>query len=434
MSGRKPPLRAGLRRTGWAIASEAVDALSNFFLSIWIARSVSPSAFGAFGLAYAFVQIATMLGRSTASMPMMIKYGGAPDALDRQAASVTLGVTASLGLVGSVVSAAFGLAVGGTVLSVSLAVACVLPGLLLQDACCYLFFARRQPYLAFVNNVTWALIEVGSFLLLSSRPEWRTAWAFTALWGAAASVSVVVSLRQLAARPMFVGVRGWLREHASTIRDLVGETALGQASQQGSVYILALGAGLAGVGGYRAAQVPLGLLRVLMMGLIPMGVAEGARLYRRNPRDLLVFVRAWAGVGAFVTAMVGTGLLLLPDEAGEAILGRSWIHAQSVLVPAIVSAGATAVIVPVQSGLRAIAATRLSVKLRLPFAALQLSGISVGVAVGGLVGGVTGFAVGGVLSAVVAHTAFERRLRSQAGWTSTDAILRAADAPNGESR
>ena len=409
---RRKLARGGAKRAYWAIGSQALDSASNFFLSVWVARAVGAHDFGAFSAIYVGITMAAMLSRSAANMPMMIVFANSEERFTRRVASDVLGACLAVAVGLGVVAAVFGLTQTGALQTVSLAAAIVAPGLLLQDCCCYVFISRQQPHLAFVNNVVWLATQVPLFLIATYGFHTHAAWVFVLLWGIAAYVSVVVSLAQLKAWPAILRARSWFRAHRAAIADLTVESALMQMAQQGVVYVLAVGVSLVGVAAFRAALVPLGLLRVFFNGLMPIGVTEGARLYARRPRLLLNFVRLWALAGAAVNVAFGLVLIVMPQSIGRSFLGASWHYAHPILLWMTIATAANSAIMPVQAGLRSIAATRTSVKLRVPIVILQLGAVLLGVLLDGLRGGAIGYGLGSAASAVLAHIVFQMTFRT----------------------
>lgn len=412
---RRRLTRAGARRAYWAVISQALDSGSNFFLSVWVARAVTPKDFGAFGIVYVALAMAILISRSAANMPMMIMYATSPKRFERKTAGDVLGVSGVFGLALSALAVAVGFLASGPLVSVAFASAVIAPGLLLQDCCVYIFFSRQLPRRAVANHAIWFVFQVPAFVIASDIFGSRRSWIFMVLWGIGAYVATAVSLIQLRSFPVLSRARSWLRRFRSAIVDLTVEATLAQAAQQAVVYVFAVGVDLVGVAAFRAAQVPLGLLRVFLNGLVPIGISEGARLYAKRARLLVVFIFAWALAGVGANLAAGVVLYAMPVSAGEVLLGKSWIVARPVLLGITVAAAATAAVTAVQSGLRALAATRPSVLLRIPLVLLQLGGALAGVLWAGLKGGVMGYAVGSGVGAVLALVVFQRTFHQAQG-------------------
>lgn len=396
----------------WAVASQGLDSLSNFFLSVWVARAVSAHQFGAFGTVYVALTMVTIISRAAANMPMMVVYAASSWRFSRKIASDTMGASLAVGLAASVLAVAVGVPLGGVFRPLLLVTAVIAPGLVLQDSVCYIFIARQRPQAAFLNNAVWFAAQLALFLPATLIFHSRTAWVFLALWGLGAYVSVAVSLVQLRTVPRVQRARRWFEKHRGHIVDMVVESSIIQGAQQAVIYVLAFGVDLVGVAAFRAASVPLGLLRVFLQGLTPIGMSEGARMYERSPRRMAAFIEAWAVAGVLLNLGLGVVLVVMPRSVGATFLGDSWAYARPIVMWVAVAAAAGAAIFPVQAGLRALKATRTSLKMRIPLVVLQLGGTAAGVVVNGLTGAAIGYAVGSAAGAVVAHTTFRHTFRA----------------------
>jgi hypothetical protein len=103
------------------------------------------------------------------------------------------------------------------------------------------------------------------------------------------------------------------------------------------------------------------------------------------------------GISAFLVIIsVGWGVLLfaLPANIGHAVLNHQWDSARQVVIPLSCAWGAIGVITGATLGLRALAAPRRSLRLRLPTAALTVTAGAAGAALAGAPGAATGFALG----------------------------------------
>lgn len=415
MSGQDlPRVRTAVRRGIWAVATELVDSASNFLLSVVIARAVGPREFGAFGIVYVSLQLVLLMSRASASMAMMIDGPLGRDGAGRDIAARVLGITLATGLVGSLAGLVVAAVAHGVARPLLFAGAVSLPGVLLVDCCCYVFFARREPRHAFVSQATWLAAQVVTFVMIANLFESKRAWVFLMFWGTASYLAVLTSLVMLGVRPRLGGGWAWWRDRRQTVRDLVAEATVGQAAQQLIVYILGLGVSVASVGAYRAAQLPFGLLRSLFQGLVPIGVVEGAQLRHTDPYRLRRLMLAWdAGVVA-LTVGLGFVLWLMPQSVGQEMFGASWGRAHDVLLVMMCASTASSVIVPVQTALRALGATRQLLHARAVLTAAQVAGLCAGVVAGGLRPALAGLAVGYAIGAVAAWMLLTRATREAA--------------------
>jgi O-antigen/teichoic acid export membrane protein len=121
-------------------------------------------------------------------------------------------------------------------------------------------------------------------------------------------------------------------------------------------------------------------------------------------------VLAAAGLLTTVTAAWSIAVLLLPNAAGEALLGSSWALAVPLLVYVAVDRLANATSTGPFLGLRALADSRRSLRARMAVAALTVLGGVVGALVDGARGAAIGAAASSLVSIVVWGYAFFRAL------------------------
>ena len=399
------------RRSSWALATEGLDSLGTLVFSVWMAREVTAAEFGSYALGLTILQVAIGLATGAGSLTMLTRLGTSERRFTRGLAGDVTGVTLATAVLP--ILAFLGLAaVGGAPLTTTcLAFAAITPALLLQDCCIHLFYARRQQVKALLNNAVWLAVQVPLMLVLPPMLAPHQAWSYLLCWGIAAYAAVAVSLVQLGTVPRLDRVPAWVREHRRTMGDLMLENTAGRLAMQSGAWVLGAVAGLRVLGGFRASQIVYGLTRVFNVGLAPMALAEGVRLYERSPVRLLRLVRGWMALNAAMCLAVGVILLAIPDEAGRAIAGDSWRYAEQILVWAVAISISNAVLVPAQTGLRCLGATRVSAVIRtvtMPLPALCTL-------VGGLAGdgytAMMGLAIGSILSTVTVAIAFESKFR-----------------------
>ena len=408
---------SGLRRRGlWAAANEAVDSISNFIFTVWVAREVSAPELGAFAIAYSIVQISVGVAQGVASMPMMVRYATSSWRTSRRVAGDVTGATLVISLLPVITFVALAGGFRGHPLAAdALAFAVVVPGLLLQNCCVLIFYNREQGPSAFLNNVLWLVLQLPLFVVLPKVVHSHHAWVFILGWGIAAYLATAVSLAQLHVLPRVGQFGDWLRRRRSSIVDLSVENVVNRISTQSATWALAGVAGLRETGGVRAAQIPLGIPRIFIQGLAPMGLAEGTRLYARKPKALLGFIRLWATANTALCAVLGVVLVLLPEHIGKIMGGASWHYAHPLLGYVVLITIGNAVLVPAQTGLKCLGVTRISATVRTATSPLPALGTIAGGLLSGGTAAVIGLAAGSVLSGLIAHLAFERQFRRRSG-------------------
>jgi hypothetical protein len=294
--------------------------------------------------------------------------------------------------VGGVIGAAclvVGPTAGGHVGPAFACLGVMLPGLLLQDAWRYSFFAAGTGRKAFVNDLVWGVALVPAMVVAA---RVGTVAAFVLAWGASAAVAAVYGCFQSGVRPHLAGARAWLRDHRDLgSRYLVENTSLSGAAQL-RAYGLGAIVGVGAVGVVRGAELLLGPFLAVLMGLSLVTVAEAARVLRRAPHRLGRFCLLLGGAQAVAALLWGAALLLVPDRYGELVLGGVWQAASELIVPATLGVAGAGLGTGAAAGLRALGAARRSLRCQLFASACYVGGGLGGAAVAGTVGSAWGVA------------------------------------------
>ncbi|MER5956977.1 hypothetical protein [Streptomyces longhuiensis] len=382
--------RGVVGRLSWGLADQAASSLSNFAVGIYVARSLGVTAFGVFSLAWVTYGVVLSVSRGVGTDPLVVRFSGVPDASWRGAVARSSGTALGVGAAIGTVCLAVGLALGG---SVGIAFACLgvmLPGLLLQDAWRYAFFAAGTGRKAFVNDLVWGVALVPAMVVAA---RVGSVAAFVLAWGASAAVAALYGCLQSGIRPRLTGARQWLSTHRDLgYRYLVENTCLSGASQL-RAYGLGAIVGVGAVGAVRGAELLLGPFLAVLMGLSLVTVAEAARVLRQAPHRLGSFCLLLGGGQAVAALLWGTALLLMPDRLGEFVLGDVWHDASQLILPAVLGVAGAGLGTGAAAGLRALAAARRSLRSQLFASACYVSGGLGGAVAAGTVGSAWGVAV-----------------------------------------
>ncbi|MFI9310665.1 hypothetical protein [Streptomyces triculaminicus] len=381
--------RAMAGRLSWGLADQAASSMTNFAVGIYVARSLGPAAFGVFSLAWVTYGVVLSISRGLATDPLMVRFSGVPDASWRGAVARSSGAALGVGTATGAACLVIGPALGGQVGPAFACLGVMLPGLLLQDAWRFSFFAAGTGRKAFVNDLVMGVALVPAMVVAA---RVGSVAAFVLAWGAAAAVAAVYGCLQSGIRPRPAGAREWLREH----RDLgyrylvenVGVSGAGQLRAYGLGAIVGVGA----VGVVRGAELLLGPFLAVLMGLSLVTVAEAARVLRRAPHRLRVFCLLLGGGQAAAALLWGAALLLVPDRFGELVLGGVWHSASELIVPATLGVAGASLGTGAAAGLRALAAARRSLRCQLIASTFYVSGGLGGAVVAGTVGSAWGVA------------------------------------------
>ena len=199
-------------RVGWGLADQALSSLTNFVLGVVVARTVGLTDFGAFSLAFAAYLIVAGLSRAVTAQPLLIRYGDVSNSDWRRGASAATGMALLIGATAAIVALSIALVADGSVRSAFLALALVLPGLVVQDAWRFAFFAGSRGRAAFVND------SVGDRATLdavpSDHPRRRHCLLGSDRLGRSGELmAALVGMAQARLVPQPLAVRRWWREH-----------------------------------------------------------------------------------------------------------------------------------------------------------------------------------------------------------------------------
>ncbi|WP_371583718.1 hypothetical protein [Streptomyces sp. NBC_01314] len=390
--------RAVVGRLSWGLADQAASSMTNFAVGIYVARSLGVTAFGVFGLAWVTYGVVLSVSRGLATDPLVVRFSGVPDASWRQAVGRSSGTALNVGAAIGAVCLVVGLALGGSVGPAFACLGVMLPGLLLQDAWRYSFFAAGNGRKAFVNDLVWGVALVPAMVVAA---RVGSVAAFVLAWGASAAVAAVYGCLQSGIRPRMTGAREWLREQRDLSYRYLAENVGVSGASQLRAYGLGAIVGVGAVGTVRGAELLLGPFLAVLMGLSLVTVAEAARVLRRAPHRLAKFCLV-LGAGQAVAALLwGAALLLVPDRLGEFVLGDVWSSASELIVPATLGVAGAGLGTGAAAGLRALGAARRSLRSQLFASACYVGGGLGGAAVAGTVGSAWGVAAATVCSSAV---------------------------------
>jgi O-antigen/teichoic acid export membrane protein len=387
------------RRLGWGVADQAVSSLTNFAVGIFVARSLGAVQFGAFSLAYVTYTFVLNASRGLASDPLVVRFSGVDPPIWRRAVASCTGTATLAGCAAGICVLAAAMLLSGTTKVAFLALGLTLPGLMLQDSWRFAFFAAGRGNQAFLNDLTWAVVQIPAMALLLVTHHASVFWVVLA-WGAAATVAAGVGPLQAHVVPKLSEAPAWVSRHRDLgPRYLAENTASGGAVQL-RTYAIGVILGLAAVGYVRAAEMLMGPFLILSMGISWAAVPEAVRVLRRSSRHLRLFCLS-LGAGLAVTAL-GWGvvlLLLLPRGLGSWLLGSIWRPTYPLLLPATVTVIAGCFSVGASAGMRALGAARQSLRVQVLASAAYLIGGIGGALTEGPIGTMRGTALATMFAA-----------------------------------
>lgn len=410
--GVRGALRSASSRFGWGVADQALSSLTNFALGLIAAGSLSPERFGAFALVFAVYLVALGAGRAIVSEPFMVRFSAVSHVEWARGVASATGAALVVGAAAGLFCALAAGFVDGSLTAGFLALAATMPGLLLQDAWRFTFFAQRRGSAALGNDLIWALILFPTVGVLLASGRTTVGWLVLA-WGVAGSVAGLAGLVQASVLPRPDRVLRWFRSQRDLVPRYAGEFAVTTVVSQSVVFGVGALAGLRQVGALRAGQLLLGPLNVVYLGVGAVAVPEGVRALKGSPRDLMILCRRLALFLAGVALVTGIAIWAVPSSVGAALLGDNWSSGHRVVIPLAIGMAAFGVLLGAGIGLRSLAAARLSFRARLLVAPLVLAGGLGGAALGGAMGAAWGLAAAQLGGAAIWWRYFARGLRER---------------------
>jgi O-antigen/teichoic acid export membrane protein len=403
-------LQGVARRLGWGVADQAISSLTNFVLGLVVARSLGPTEFGAFSIAFATYLIALNASRGLATDTLLVRYSGLELTEWRRGVASSTGMAIAGGIVGGVACAVFGVVISGPTGLAFVALGVTMPGLLLQDSWRFAFFSRGRAGLAFANDLLQALVLLT--LLAAVIASGRSSqFYFMLAWGSSAVIAALVGVAQARLLPRISLVGEWLRRNRDLCSRYLVENLSITAGTQLKFYGLAAVGGLAVVGALRAAELLFGAVYVITQGIGLMAVPEAVRLLRQSTSRLRQFSLLIAALGGSGAIACGAVLQVIPDSLGQRVLGASWDPAAALIPPTTIMMAAYGIQMGAWVGVRALAAASRSLLSQGVGSAFYLAGAVSGAAAGGTDGAAWGLAVGAVLSTTFWWWQFRLALR-----------------------
>lgn len=283
-------------------------SVMSFGLTVAAARGLGPEGVGALTVGFAAALLAMGLARSFILDPFL----ATPPAVDQvTGARAVLTLSLGGGALASLVSLLAGALAGGDV-GVGLAAFApwVLP-VVIQDALRAAAYRADRVGDATAGRAVWLATACALF----SGGLRGSVGALAAAWGLGAGAAAVLMAWRLKARlvPRALAVRFWCRELRQVGGPAGAAGILDGLASQVEVYLAAGAAGLADLGGFRAAVSVFAPLTLLRPALGQVGLPRVARAMAEN-------YRAAAGLSAAVAAVLMGACLVY--AGGAAAYGR----------------------------------------------------------------------------------------------------------------
>ena len=384
------------RHVAWSVFDQALSGISNFTLSVLVARESTRSEYGRIAVLFTLYLVALAVTRSMCGQVLLITASEG-DARNQQASAQ---VVAGLVALPFAMALLFWALFASSERSVALALAVFTPAVLVQDVGRYAAIAVGRAKLAVVADGVWVVLQMavfGALYLLNG----ATTSHLVVAWGASGVVSAFVLTRPVVRALSLRRSVDWLTHHRKLSFPLLGDSVLVMAAAQFTLVGLGVSGGFRAIAALKSGQLMLGPLVTfnLAMGVALVPVARrwwvGGR--RELVKSSVLFV---AGLAAADLAY-GTALLLLPPHVGRALLGANFVPGRQILPLLLVAQIFLSSIVILGVVIRAAADGRRVFRTRMATAALEPVGGSVGAVVDGPVGAALGIASAAVVSGVV---------------------------------
>jgi O-antigen/teichoic acid export membrane protein len=393
--------RNAARRLGWGIVDQGASSLTNFAVTLYVARTLGATQFGAFSLAYVTYSFVLNASRGLSTDPLMVRFSGTNMYSWRRAVGRCTGTALIVGLAGAAgvfVATAF---LHGTARMAFLALGLTLPGLMLQDSWRYAFFALGRGSQAFLNDMVWLMALIPGLILLRENGSANVFW-FILCWGAAGAVGAAVGPLQARVLPKPLKAWEWIRRHRDLGPRYFAENTSNGGATQLRTYGIGLILGLAAVGYVQAAQTLMGPFLVIFMGISLVTVPEAGRILRRSPRHLWLFCLLVGAGLALAGFLWGMALLIaLPEGLGQLALKGLWQPTYPLILPLTISVIGACFTAGAAAGLHALGAAPRSLRAMVVSSILFLGCGLEGAALGGPVGAMRGAAVATCIGALV---------------------------------
>jgi O-antigen/teichoic acid export membrane protein len=390
-----------LRRLSWGVADQAVSSITNFAVSIYVARSLGAEQFGAFSLAYVTYPFVLNASRGLATDPLMVRFTAVDHRTWKRAVAQSGGLAAVVGIVSGLFVLAVAMLLDGYARMAFLALGLSLPGLMLQDSWRFAFFSLGRGGHAFLNDTIWAVTLIPGLILVQRSGHANVFW-FMLVWGMSATIGALVGPLQARVLPTLLGARDWLVKHRDLGIRFMAEGTAYSAAQQLRSYAVGGILGLAAVGYVQAANTLMGPVMILLLGMGLVTTPEAARIVHRSPHRLIPFcflVSAGLAVGGLAWGVVLE--IVLPRGAGQWLLGDIWRPTYPLALPQTLFVLGNCFLTGAQAGLHALGAAKRSLRAMVIQSGFYLVLGILGAYLDGATGAVLGTAISSWIGAAV---------------------------------
>jgi hypothetical protein len=348
---------------------QGLSSASNFLLIVLVARTLDPTDFGTFAIAFGCLTLALGLSRANLGVPLSVDL---PNLQDRT--SIDLAIARSLG-VGTTNGAVLGLVIACIAVAVAhdgglraalLVLALTSPFLVAQDVGRYVAVALGVPGRALVSDLVWVVVAVA--VLGLGRLEGADKPVIVAGGWILGGLLGLLTIRNCLRRPRWSGSWLWFVNDRRR-RHLTLDALTSAVAPLLMISIVATIVSPTVVAALRGASTLMSPINVAVAAVSLGAVTEITRRDWRAARRFVLLVSIGLAVSAGLWGLI---VLALPDAVGRGLLGDTWPSAHTVLpfstaefVGVSIWNGAVAL-------LRASGRTRTSARLRVVYLVLTV--------------------------------------------------------------
>ena len=389
------------------VTDSAMSSLGNLGVSVVAARLTVLPEFGLFATAMLVLILGTMAMRSAHGEVLLMKPqtpgAGTGDADRRGSTSSVLRLSLLIGGSAAAGGVLLGVVSGGpTDLALTVVVGGLsFPVLCVQDHLRWVDYSRGTGRRALVNTTLWTVTSVALMLALGWWPGNPVpGFLCLAAWGLGALPSIAYAAGR--GLPVTMERPDWLRANRAPARNVFLDFALTQATSQGATLVIAALTSALEMGLIRKAQIWLGPATVATLGLLAALQPILTRRAATHGRAATIRLASVTGLvlGA-VLAVFGAGLLLLPDDVAELLVGPGWDEAATFVAPLTVAAVCGVVGGCLGLALRTLGLIGRQVRWRSVLGPSSVVAIAVGTVLWGAEAGMWILAASGVVTSLV---------------------------------
>jgi O-antigen/teichoic acid export membrane protein len=231
-------------------------------------------------------------------------------------------------------------------------------------------------------------------------------------FGATALVAAVAGMIAARTVPQVGSAMRWLRAHRDLGPRFLVENVVMGASGQIRAPVVAAAVGLAAVGAIRAAEMLIGPVAALLMGISQVSVPEATRALRKGAGALLrLCLGISAGLASVAFAWGVVVMVVFPFGIGRMLLDGVWPEAHRLVLPVMVSSAFGCLQIGPSAGLRALGRADRTMRCQLVVSALFVLLGSGGAVTGGALGAVWGTAIASIAGSAIWWWQFLRSRR-----------------------